>query len=497
MINIAFENHSFVKVECDDSIFFEMREYFSFKADGYQFSPKFKYGGWSGDIFLLGYDRLLPFGLVEQATKFAEQNDYTISVDPRINQTEDISRSEFDAWLASKEIYSGDTRITPHWYQADSVYHGIRNRRAILNLPTSAGKSLIQTLIALWYLENYSGKVLVIVPTTALVTQMIDDMVDYRLFPREALLGIKSGTARDSGALIYVSTWQSAVKQKREWFNQFGLVMNDECHLATGASIKKIIEWVDHVPFKFGLSGSLRDGKANILQYVGMFGSIFRPVTTKQLMDEGQVTELQIKAVQLQYTDEERKAVCKKDVTYDQEIKFILSHRRRNAKVCQLAMKLAQKGENVFLMFRFKAHGELMLEQLKKIYDQSKIHYINGDTDDEIREQVKAIAEGETGHIFVASYGVFSTGISIKNLHHIIFAHPVKSKVTVLQTIGRVLRKHKSKAIATVWDIIDDLGRINAHGKYTKQNYALQHALERIDRYVSERFNYTLNLIKL
>lgn len=229
MINIVFENHSFVRIECDDSIFYEMREYFSFKADGYQFSPKFKYGGWSGDIFLLGYDRLLPFGLVDQAVHFANQNDYNVQIDPQIKQGEDITRAEFDAWLAKKEIYSGNTRIEPYWYQADAVFHGIKNRRAILNLPTSAGKSLIQSLIALWFLENYQGKVLVIVPTTALVTQMINDMVDYRLLPREALLGIKSGTAKDSDALVYVSTWQSAVKQKREWFNQFGCVLNDEC----------------------------------------------------------------------------------------------------------------------------------------------------------------------------------------------------------------------------------------------------------------------------
>ncbi|APU01976.1 DNA helicase [Aeromonas phage L9-6] len=493
MIDIVLENYSFVRVECEDSIFFEMREYFSFKADGYQFSPKFKCGVWSGDIFLLGYDRLLPFGLVSQAIKFAEQNDYKITVDPVIRQRENLSRADFDAWIQSKEIYSGSTRITPHWYQSDAVYEGICARRKILNLPTSAGKSLIQALLSLWYLENYKGKVLVIVPTTSLVTQMIDDFVDYRLFPREAMLGIKSGTAKDSNAVIYVSTWQTAVKQKREWFNQFGCVMNDECHLSTGTSIKKIIESVDHIPFKYGLSGSLRDGKANILQYVGMFGDIFRPVTTKQLMDEGQVTDLNIKVVQLGYSDEDRNAVRK--YNYDEEIKFITSHAKRNRKVCSIAKGLAEKGENVFMMFRLTAHGKALYETLIKM--GVKAHYISGETETEVRDQMKVLAEGGTGHVFVASYGVFSTGISIKNLHHIIFAHPVKSKVTVLQTIGRVLRKHKSKAIATVWDICDDLGILNAFGKYTRQNYALKHAVERVERYVSEKFEYTMHKLKL
>ncbi|AFQ22662.1 DNA helicase [Stenotrophomonas phage IME13] len=495
MINIVFENYSFARVVCEDSIFYEMREYFSFKADGYQFSPRFKCGGWSGDIFLLGYDHLLPYGLVTQAIKFAEQNDYKIVVDPLIMERQNISRSEFDAWVNSKDIYSGNNKITPHWYQADAVYEGICAKRKLLNLPTSAGKSLIQALLSLWYLENYKGKVLVIVPTTSLVNQMIDDFVDYRLFPREAMLGIKSGTVKDSNALIYVSTWQSAIKQKKEWFDQFGCVMNDECHLSTGTSIKKIIESVDHIPFKYGLSGSLRDGKANILQYVGMFGDIFRPVTTKQLMEEGQVCDLQVKAIQLGYSSEDRTSARK--FSYDEEIKFITNHTKRNKVVCSMAKKIADKNENAFVMFRLKAHGMALYNTLRKIHDPGKVHFISGDTDTEIRDQMKIIAEGGTGHVFVASYGVFSTGVSIKNLHHIIFAHPVKSKVTVLQTIGRVLRKHSSKSIATVWDIIDDIGIINVHGKYTKKNYALTHAIERIERYVSEKFNYTLHKISL
>ncbi|UQJ94993.1 helicase [Klebsiella phage CPRSA] len=134
------------------------------------------------------------------------------------------------------------------------MFHAIKNRRAVLNLPTSAGKSLIQGLISRWCLENYTGKVLIIVPTTALVDQMIGDIVNYRLLPREAMLGIRSGTAKNSNALIYVSTWQSAVKMPPEWFQQFMCLMVDECHKSTGQSIQKIINTMDQCIFKFGLS---------------------------------------------------------------------------------------------------------------------------------------------------------------------------------------------------------------------------------------------------
>lgn len=497
-IKINFLNFSHVHVECEDGIFYELRDYFSFEAENYRFNPKFKQGVWDGRIRLLDYNRKLPYGLVNQIKKFADQFGYSFWIDPQITEKEEISREEFDKWVESKEIYSGNTKITPHWYQSDAVYDGLVNRRKILNLPTSAGKSLIQALLARYYLENYEGKVLILVPTTALVDQMINDFVDYRLFPRAACLGIRSGTKRDSDAMIYVSTYQTAVKQPKEWFEQFGQFMNDECHMATGKSISTVIEGLTNCMFKFGLSGSLRDGKANLMQYMGLFGDIFKPVSTSKLMEDGQVTDLKINSIFLRYPDEF--TVKMKGKTYQDEIKVITKATRRNKWVTNLALKLSKKDENVFLMFKNIEHGKSMFEMLKEA-GHEKVYYVSGEVDTETRNALKVMAENGKGIIVVASYGVFSTGISVKNLHHIIFAHPVKSKVIVLQTIGRVLRKHESKSTANVWDIVDDMGvkpkSANAKKKYVHINFALKHALERIQRYADEKFNYVIKQVEI
>lgn len=497
-ISVHYKDHSHVLIECSDSIFFELRDYFSFEADGYKFNPKYKYGQWDGRIRLLENNRHLPFGLASFVRKFADANGYKVWYDPEIFSTDNLSREEFDTWIRSKEIYSGNNRIEPHWYQADAVYEGIVHRRRILNLPTSAGKSLIQSLLALYYLENFDGKVLILVPTTALVDQMIDDFVDYRLFPRAAMLGIRGGTKRDSDALIYVSTWQTAIKQSPEWFEQFGMMMNDECHLATGMSISKIVAGLRDCPYKLGLSGSLKDGKANIMQYVGLFGEIYKPVSTAQLMEDGQVTDLKINSIFLRYPDSI--AAAMKGKTYQEEIKFIQKAKKRNKWVANLAVKLSSKQENVFLMFKNAEHGKELFQMVKDL-GHEKVYFVNGEVDTDTRNALKVMAENGTGIIVVASYGVFSTGISVKNLHHVIFAHPVKSKIIVLQTIGRVLRKHTSKSIATVWDIIDDIGvkpkSKASKKKYVHLNYALKHALERIQRYAEEKFNYVMKTIEL
>lgn len=497
-IQVHFKDHSHVLIECEDSVFFELKDYFSFEADGYKFNPRYRYGSWDGRIRLLDNNRQLPFGLASFVRKFADNNGYKVWFDPAIFEQDPLTREEFDKWIKSKEIYSGNTKIEPHWYQADAVYEGLVNRRRILNLPTSAGKSLIQALLALYYAENFEGKILILVPTTALVDQMINDFADYRLFPRGAMLGIRSGTKRDSDALIYVSTWQTAVKQPLEWFSQFGMMMNDECHLATGKSISTIVAGLRDCPYKFGLSGSLKDGKANVMQYVGLFGEIFRPVSTAQLMEDGQVTDLKINSIFLRYPD--NIAVAMKGKTYQEEIKVITKAKKRNKWIANLAVKLASRNENAFLMFKHVEHGKELFQMIKDL-GHEKVYYVSGEVDTETRNALKVMAENGTGIIVVASYGVFSTGISVKNLHHVILAHPVKSKIIVLQTIGRVLRKHTSKSIATVWDICDDLGvkpkSANAKKKYVHLNYALRHALERIQRYAEEKFNYVMKTVEL
>lgn len=497
-IEVKYLNTSHVQIQAEAHIVYELRDYFSFQPPGYQYQNKYKYGGWNGYIYLMDYNGKLPYGLAYLVSKFSESRGYSIWVDPKIHETEDIKEEDFDKWLAEHPVYDGDEQIIPHWYQKDSVFHGIKNRRGVLNLPTSAGKSLIQGLLARWCLEHYSGKVLIIVPTTSLVNQMKNDFVNYRLFPKEAIHGILAGSAKNSDAPVFVSTWQSAAKMPPEWFQQFMCLMVDECHLSTGASITKIINTMDQCIFKFGLSGSLKEGKTNMMQYIGAFGQVFKPVSTSKLMEEGQVTNLKINSVILRYPEEEIKKL--KGAEYQVETTYVTSHVKRNAWICKLALKLAKdKNENVFLMFKTLKHGKWLYENLKKVYDN--VVYISGDTKTDDRDEMKKIAESTKGLIVVGSIGVLSTGVSIKNLHHIIFAHPCKSAVIVKQSIGRVLRKHSSKLFATVWDIVDNLATLakskTAKNKYSSVNYGMKHAMERIRIYNEERFDYAIKQIDL
>ena len=121
-----------------------------------------------------------------------------------------------------------------------------------------------------------------------------------------------------------------------------------------------------------------------------------------------------------------------------------------------------------------------------------KVFFIHGGTDTETREDIRAITEKETNAIIVASYGTFSTGINIRNLHNIVFSSPSKSRIRVLQSIGRGLRKSNQGDIhTTLLDIADDFSYKE------RKNFTLSHFLERLNIYNEEQFDYVIDRIKI
>ena len=150
------------------------------------------------------------------------------------------------------------------------------------------------------------------------------------------------------------------------------------------------------------------------------------------------------------------------------------------------------KGNTLVLFSRVEAHGQVLYNLINsnKQIDR-KVFFIHGGVNAEKRELVREITEKEKNAIIVASYGTFSTGINIKNLHNIIFASPSKSRIRNLQSIGRVLRKGANKVKAILYDIADDCTY------KSKRNYTLNHLIERIKIYNEENFNYEIITIQL
>ena len=485
----------FMKVDCERSIAKELSSFFTFKVPGYKFMPQYRNRIWDGTIKLFNtFDYTLYAGLLDYVKKFAAERNYTL----------DYSRSDFFDTNQSKTIeevtrymteYLKPTAhgkpIVPHQHQIEAVHHALNNSRCLLLSPTGSGKSFIIYSLMRYYLSLTEKKILVIVPTTSLVSQMNSDFKDYSSSNGwdvdSNVHQVMAGKSKDTDKRIIISTWQSIYKQPKEYFSQFDCVFGDECHLFKAKSLTTIMENLRECDYRIGTTGTLDGSQTHKLVIEGLFGPTQKVTTTKKLMDKNLLTSLKIDSILLGYGIEERQET--KKMKYQDEIKWVVTNEKRNNFIKKLATNL--KG-NTLVLFQFvESHGKKLHSIIDDHAENRKVFFVYGKTDVEQREQVRHITENESDAIIVASYGTFSTGISIRNLKNIIFASPSKSRIRVLQSIGRQLRKSESKDLARLYDIGDDL----SWKSYT--NHTLRHFKERIKIYKSEGFDFKLVNIPL
>ena len=484
MFDIRLEkvNEAYIRVTSERNISQELSDYFTFYVPGYQFTPAYKSRYWDGKIRLLDLRTMLIYrGLIAYIEKFCEERKYTLDIDIELRTSKIFSLVE------AKEFV--DTLKLPHEvrdYQLNSFVHAIRNKRLLLLSPTASGKSLIlYCIIRHLQIENERG--LLIVPTTSLVEQMYKDFQDYGYDSEQYCHRQYSGKEKHTNKFLTITTWQSIYKNTQEYFEQFDFVVGDEAHQFKAKSLATILSGCTNAGYRIGCTGTLDGTQTHRLVLEGLFGPVYQATTTKELMDNKHLAEFKIKCLILKYPE----TVCKqsRDWDYNTEVDYIVLNKARNEFIKNLVLSLEG---NTLILFQFvEKHGKDLHSLIKEHTKNRHVFFVYGGTDVEVRESIRAITEKEKDAIIVASYGTFSTGVNIRNLHNIVFASPSKSRIRNLQSIGRGLRIGDNKQEATLFDISDDF-RI---GKHT--NYTLKHFVERVKIYDEEKFNYKFYNIDL
>ena len=489
IIRVKKKNEVFLHIETEPSIEQELAEHFCFYVPGYKFMPAYRNRMWDGKIrlFDLRYKTLYG-GLLEYIKEFAESRQYELKIDKESNIAPDINGLMSEIALS----VHGD-HITPRDYQLDALSCALQNKRSLLLSPTASGKSLIIYMAIRHHLMHKSGQILIIVPTTSLVEQLYSDFDDYSQFDQFSVQDnchrIYSGKERyNIDKRVVITTWQSIYKLGIEWFKDYTMVVGDEAHNFKAKSLTSILEKCVNAEYRIGTTGTLDGTQTHQLVLEGLFGPVYKVTTTKKLIQQKSLAELEIFVLLLKYKDDICKMVAKSK--YQEEVDFIVKYGPRNNFISNLAVD--QKG-NTLILFQFvEKHGKPLHDILKtKVDGERKLFYVSGETDVDTREKIREITEKENNAIIVASIGTFSTGINIRRLHNIIFASPSKSQIRVLQSIGRGLRKSDDGINTKVFDIADDL-----HWK-SKKNYTLTHAAERIKIYSKEKFDYKLHDINI
>lgn len=483
-------NESFIQIHCDNGIKQELNDFFSFYSDNYKFHPKYKAGFWDGKIRLFSYrDSSLPRGLIHRLIEFCEDREYTY--EHNITLSENVN-SDYGYELAEKLKIPEHLKLRD--YQNEYIVTALRERRSISLSPTSSGKSLIIYLIQQHYFRTENLRTLLIVPRAQLVEQMKKDFIEYGCDPEHIHL-IPFDKTKKTQKPIVISTWQSLKNVEDKWFEQFDVVHGDEVHLFEAEVLKSILAKLVNCEYRHGFTGTLKT-KVHHLSLEGSFGKIKRYVTTKDLINRKTVSDLKIYALLLEHSKEEReqirldqKKVKDKKKHYAIEKNYVVQSEAKNKYIRNLVWKL--KDQNNLILFSYvEKHGDILRDLLE--HPERTLHYIHGGTPAEEREQTRSIIESDPNknHNILASFGVFSTGINIKRLDNLILADSSKAEITLLQSIGRVLRRGHDSTSARLFDL-------GTTFQDYKSSYSLKHFNERLKLYTKEGFPIKVHKIKI
>ena len=479
---ISKKNEVYLNIKTEPNYARELSDFFTFEVPGARFMPSYRNKYWDGKIRLFNQmNGEIYVGLLPYIEEFAKRNELEIEYKQGVKDEGEHRTSILGGFVRRVSPKSKGKTLQIRDYQMAAFTHAVRNNRSLSLSPTASGKSLIIYLLSRWYESN---RVLILVPTTSLVEQMYSDFLDYGYLEAK-MQKIYQGHSREITKEVTISTWQSLYKMPRSFFEQFGCILGDEVHLFKAKSLTNIMNKLHLCKYRHGFTGTLDGTQTHRLVLEGLFGSVNKVTTTKDLMDNKTLAKLKIKCLVLQYPD----ADCKfmKDQNYQDEVDLIVRDERRNKFIVDLTTHL--KG-NTLLLFQFvEKHGSVLYDMLKDL--DRKVFYVHGGTDAQTRENIREITEKEKSAIIVASYGTFSTGINIRNLHNVIFSSPSKSRIRVLQSVGRGLRKGSEKSTATLYDIADDFTW------KSRQNFTLRHFMERINIYNEEEFDYDIKNLKI
>ena len=480
---IRKKNEVYLKVEADPHINYELADFFTFEVESAKYMQKTKrYRGWDGKI-----RRYSPAtgeiycGLVSYLTDWATQKGYNYQLEDSENFGNPLEENQ----LVTPEgvghfVKTLSLPVKMRDYQYRAVYESLRYNRRLLLSPTASGKSLMIYSLVRFHV-NVKRKVLIVVPTTSLVEQMYKDFEEYGWMASKHCHKIYAGEEKYTKHDVVISTWQSIYKEPNKFFSRFDVVIGDEAHLFKAKSLTTLMSKLHGCKYRIGFTGTLDGANVNQLVLEGVFGRCSKVTKTNELMKQGHVAKLKVKIILLKHKEQRFEG-------YQDEIEYLVDNDLRNNFIKNLAVDL--KGNTLVLFNYVEKHGIPLYELINSNTD-SPVYLVHGGVDTNDREEIRFLTEKSDNAIIVASYGTFSTGINIRNLHNVIFASPSKSRIRNLQSIGRVLRKGDNKSKATLYDIADDISTDRGN------NYTLNHLMERVKIYSEEKFNYEIIEVKL
>ena len=432
--NLSEDNQWLILSQCTDEVEKKQIELsLTKKIHNWYFHPLVKKKIWDGSICFIekrGPFWKIPVGLWAEVLEIGKEYKYEFHIEGIEKLIlSDLKLEDFQAWV---DEFFDDADKKPRDYQVEAAWKIIKFRYSVSEIATSSGKTLISFMIfAFLKSKGYIRKFLMIVPSTNLVIQGTEDFEDYGIDK----LGVKiqqigGGSKLREGCDVVIGTFQSLVKKEADYFEEFDAVFVDEAHHTNSTSIKKIMSKCMHTGWRFGLTGTLtKRGSADHLTIQQFLGPVLVEISPDFLFRNNYATPVAIKVVILDWLSPDYKdklaelkansAELEGNDLYNLERKLVISNKARLNYIVDFINKTSKNSLVLFQSVKDE-YGRNIWNGVRETNASKEAFYVDGDTNEQLREEYKSRMETGENKVLIATYGTFSTGISINNLHNIL-----------------------------------------------------------------------------
>lgn len=311
---------------------------------------------------------------------------------------------------------------------------------AIAEAKVGSGKSVMGMEIA----RRIGLKTLIVVHSTVLMEQWLGEIPKF--LPNWNVGRIRGEIFEVSGRDVCVGIIHSLSMKDYfpQFFEEFGLVIFDECHICSAPEFSKAFQKFPAQYF-LGLSGTLKraDRTENVFKYG--IGQVFSGIDIVKNMDP-----------HVYFIDTSFSWSAKYDMPLDQEkmhlVRALIASPVRNKIIIDNAIKAAKSGRNVLILSERVPHVEELTVKLREalIGTGIKVGMLIGSSKKKDRE------EAMLADIIVATVQLVGVGFNIPRLDTLIFATPAQA---IQQPVGRILRLAEGKKQPLVLDLVDSMSR--------------------------------------
>lgn len=437
----------FIEGELPDSAADAAVEACSFEVEGHEYADSWQSGEWDGRVELFRQNTsgkwFFPIGLLPKVSRILELHGVSYDVDGLSRP----GRGDTDY------TWPGDLELRE--YQSDAITDALTAGSGIISMPTGAGK----TVVGLRLINELQHPAIVLAHTTEIAEQWVTRASDRLDADVSRAFGGDFETGGDVTVALYQTLYDGGEVREHPALKA-PVAVFDEVH-RVGADTFSEVALTSLAPYRFGLSATPERSDNQTLRVIGGTGELICDVGVEDLIDDGYLAEPEWRLLDVPKADGRYR-------NWQSEYKAaIVENQTRNELLVDEVGSIPQP---TLLTVEQINHGERLTSLLTdRGHDVAFVHGSASDRE----ENLDAFRSGQLD-VLVATSSLVGEGFDVPEIASFVVGGGKKSRVSILQQVGRALRPDTGTAV-----IVDALDK--GTGGY--KSWIGEHAAERLRVY--------------